>query len=390
MKTTLPFIPFIRANEDFDHVDSFYSDAPLCRVTLERPNFATKLTPKYSLWLDLAWDGAQQPVVNPNYQIYIHRHGSLACLANEEYLKSPQRTPLEGVLLKWLAEVVKASPYALSVPQLPHGDGVTNNKINKLLFAITLDWHQSLTHPPKLILPVILTNQRQLNKKTERNAKVNFVKSLVAKHSVEGLWITDQSIEDQQGTTNFEKERFPGIIDFFKEVRSACDVTTVIAGPFWGLGLLLWARGLASHFAIGLGSTYRYYLPGGMANPPKSRVMLAPLRRWASSTSGLVDWLDESLGLLPANSPEHAELAELRKGYSGLLSRETAKRQVARCYRAWVDKIIKVPSAGRSVALFQDLSAAFVTGKALPDLPDESGPARNPERVAEQLMLNCL
>jgi hypothetical protein len=267
---------------------------------------------------------------------------------------------------------------------------VENNKLNKLLFAITLDWHRTQPQPPKLILPVILTNQRQLNKKTERNGKVSFVKSLVAKYQIEGLWITDQSIEDQQGTTNFDKERFPGIIEFFREVRSACEVTTVIAGPFWGLGLLLWSRGLATHFAIGLGSTYRYYLPGGMANPPKARVMIPPLRRWASSNQDLVDWLDKALALLPSGTPEHAEFTELRKGYPALISRETAKRQVARCYRAWIDKIIKVPAAGRSVALFQDLSAAFVTGKALPDLPDESGPARNPERVAEQLMLNCL
>jgi hypothetical protein len=197
-------------------------------------------------------------------------------------------------------------------------------------------------------------------------------------------------LEDQAGTGNFDKERFPGIIDFFKELKIASNPSMVIAGPFWGVGLVLWARGLVSHFAIGMGSTYRYYIAGGMANKPKARIAIGPLRRWACATPDLEVWLKRCLTILPIGTPEHREFSELTKHFSALLSGDTAKRQVARAYREWIDKISTIPAAGRSVALFQDLTAAFVTGKSLPDLPDETGPARRPERVAEQLMLNCL
>lgn len=226
--------------------------------------------------------------------------------------------------------------------------------------------------------------------KTARNSKISFIKGLLANPGTDALWITDASLEDQAGTGNFDKVRFKGIIDFFKELQLICELPTIIAGPFWGLGLVLWARGLISHFAIGIGSTYRYHLPGGMPNQRKARIAIAPLRRWILSTPGLRKWIEECLTILPPASPEYKNLSNLLKNSSALLSEEVATRQVARVYRDWIDKISATPPPGRSVALFQDLTAAFVTGKSLPNIPDEKGPLRRPERVAEQLMLNCL
>lgn len=390
MRTTLPFIPFLRANNDLDHLDEFYSDAPLCRVSLERDKWVAKIRDKHRIWIDLGFEGIGQAVVNPDYLTFINRNGDLSALRSADFIKSPKRATIEQQLNKFLDQAAAFQPYAISIPQFPHEDGTDNNKINKLLFSITQDWKATRQSSVRLVLPVLFSNQRQLNKKTDRNHKVTFIKSLTAKAPVDALWVTDYSLEDQAGTGNFDKERFPGIVELFKELRSACDVAIIIVGPFWGLGLLLWARGLASHFAIGLGSTYRYYLSGGMANTPKARIAIGCLRRWVSSGPELEDWLKECLRRLPSASPEHREFSELLKHAVALLSRDTAKRQVARVYRGWIDKIIAVPSPGRSVALFQDLSAAFVTGKSLPDLPDETGPARKPERVAEQLMLNCL
>ena len=51
--------------------------------------------------------------------------------------------------------------------------------------------------------------------------------------------------------------------------------------------------------------------------------------------------------------------------------------------------IAAAPKAGRSMVLFQDLSAAYALGKSLPDI-EEEGTARRPESVVEPLMLSCL
>ena len=390
MKNNQPFIPFLRAGADFDHLNSFYSDAPLCRLTLDRNQLITKVKHKHRIWIDLSLDGIGLSPQTPDYVKYLEKYGDLSPLNDRDYAKSPKRAVIEKQIHGYLSEAKTYSPFAIGIPQLPQGDGTDSNRINKLLYLITVDWRNKNANAVKLVLPVIFTNQRQLNKKTERNPKVSFIKSLLSSPGADAIWITDHTLEDQAGTGNFDKERFPGIIEFFRELKTVCDLTTVIAGPFWGLGIVLWARGLCTHFGIGLGSTYRYYLPGGILHPAKSRVAIGALRRWVCATPDLEQWLKESLRVLPAGSPEAKELQEILKNHSAYLSSETAKRQVARVHRAWIDKIYDVPSSGRAVALFQDLTAAFVIGKSLPDLPDEKGLARRPERVAEQLMLNCL
>lgn len=174
-------------------------------------------------------------------------------------------------------------------------------------------------------------------------------------------------------------------------VSQVTSIFYTICGPYWGLGLVLWARGLVTHFGIGLGSTYRYYSPGaGVPNKAKSRIYVESLRRWISATPGLATWLQNAQAKLPPGTPAHLEFQALAKALPNYFDSEVAKRQITQGYRKWIDKIMASPPNGRSVALYQDLSAAFVTGKMLPDLPDEIGYARRPERVAEQLMLNCL
>ena len=68
---------------------------------------------------------------------------------------------------------------------------------------------------------------------------------------------------------------------------------------------------------------------------------------------------------------------------------DAAIEKLAVFYKYWFDGIANVPKAGRSMALFQDLSAAYALGKSLPPLDDERS-ARRPEAVAEMLMLSCL
>lgn len=393
MKTP-SFIPFLRANTDEANFKSFYADAPFVRVNLDKKTLLGKLSPKQNLWLDIGLDGiANAYPLNPksDWSAYLHRHGDISCLVDPAFLERPTRTKIEGPITAFLDDASKHNPAYLSVPQLPHEDGVKHNKINKLLTEITADWRKKQSSA-QLILPVIFTNQAQLNTKSPRTKTIKFVHTLMVKYGIDAVWSVDCTLEDQLGTQNFERIRFTGIINFWDELHALASLELSISGPYWGLGLLLWARGLVTHFGIGLGSTYRYYLPGGgfSLNDPKARIGVESLRRWVSATANLATWLQNEQAKLPPGGPEQVEFQALAKNAGNYLDYEVAKRQVAQTYRKWIDKIMASPPNGRSVALYQDLSAAFVTGKMLHDLPDEVGYARRPERVAEQLMLNCL
>ena len=83
--------------------------------------------------------------------------------------------------------------------------------------------------------------------------------------------------------------------------------------------------------------------------------------------------------------------AEPRPRWFG--AEDQARAQVAEFYKRWLGSLESVSPSGRSFALYQDLSNAYVLGRrfpGLPDLPDDEKTARRPERVAEQLMLQCL
>jgi hypothetical protein len=387
-----PFIPFIRTNSDEQNLSAFYADSPFVRVSLERKSLVAKLHLSHKLWIDVGLDGVGNAFIAkpaPDWKKHIDKHGDLSCLVDPVFLAKPVKGKIEKAITAFLSEAAAYSPAHISVPQLPYEKGVKHNKINRILAEIAADWRQQ-QKSIHFILPVILTNQSQLNTKTLRNPIVRFAQTLVSKYGFDSVWSVDSTLEDQLGTVNFERIRFRGIIDFLEELRKDCPLEKVIAGPYWGLGLVLWARGLATHFAMAVGSSYRYHLPGGMMHQPKGRIAIESLRRWVSSTNRLVDWLKKAEGTLPAGSPEQNEIRELLKHFPAYFDAEVGKRQVARAYRKWLDKIIASPPSGLAVALYQDLSAAFVTGKMLPDLPDEPGLARRPERVAEQLMLNCL
>jgi len=387
------FIPFLRANTDEANFKSFYADAPFVRVCLDKKTLLGKLPPKQKLWLDIGLDGiANACPLNADlaWSVYMHQYGNLSCLVDPTFLAQPARAQIEGPITAFLQDADKHNPAYLSVPQLPHEDGVKHNKINKVLAEIAADWRKNQSST-QLILPVIFTNQAQLNTKSPRTKTIKFIHALMVKHGIDAVWSVDSTLEDQLGTQNFERVRFTGIVDFWDELHALASPELTICGPYWGLGLVLWARGLVTHFGIGLGSTYRYYSPGaGVPNKAKARIAVESLRRWISATPGLAAWLQSAQAKLAPGAPAQAEFQALAKVLPNYFDSEVAKRQITQGYRKWIDKIMASPPTGRSVALYQDLSAAFVTGKMLPDLPDEVGYARRPERVAEQLMLNCL
>jgi len=163
-----------------------------------------------------------------------------------------------------------------------------------------------------------------------------------------------------------------------------------VAGPYWGLNLVLWARGLVDYPAIGIGNAYQYSLSGGPMRPPRERLPLGPLRRRCGVDPQVGGWLDHVLSRLGRSHPAHAELERMRRYFTALRPRPSAREQVAAFYKRWFDSIADSPPEGRALSLFQDLSAAYALGKPLGPIPGERGLARRPEAVAEPLMLSCL
>ena len=101
-------------------------------------------------------------------------------------------------------------------------------------------------------------------------------------------------------------------------------------------------------------------------------------------------WLDEAIAKLAPSHPAHTEFSEIKKQYTVLSGSDRAREQVVKFYKEWYDAIASAPKAGRSMALFQDLSGAYALGKSLPELPKDEGAVRKPEAVVESLMLSCL
>jgi len=265
----------------------------------------------------------------------------------------------------------------------------SRNKINRALARNAAEWKRTRKHNVKLILPVIFTHSKQVSLKTQRKGEL--AKECYELAGAQGVWVVDSTLNDQDGSGSLDK-RFQGLIKFHQELAEALPSDAIkIAGPYWGMNLILWARGLIHYPSIGLGGAYKYYIPGLTPTTGSKKVALSPLRRLAVASPGLGSWFGQALTKIIRGESAYTELEELSRTLPRIhLALLSSKTQVAKFYKSWFDRLASVPVSGRALALFQDLSKAFVLGRSLPALPAGEGTARRPERVAQQLMLNCL
>jgi hypothetical protein len=280
----------------------------------------------------------------------------------------------------------------VSVPQLPYIPGSSRNKINRLLAELSLKWKSVQRRPPRLILPVIFAKKwGQTDSKTERNTKVRLACACFEASGADGMWVVDSTLDDHAAVGTLENQRFPGIIHFHEEINAKLPADAVtIAGPYWGLNLVLWTRGLVRFPGIGVGRGYQYFLPGRdpQSKAAKTRVAIPPLKRLAVSTA-VKPWLQSALRRLNSDDPAYSELAKLAKSL-GFLTKEKARQRVAEFYRNWLVKLESVPASSRALTLYQDLSSAFVLGSRLESFDKNTEDVPNPAIIAKQLMVNCL
>jgi hypothetical protein len=385
------YIPFIYSSRDWSVTSAVYPDATVYRLPIQCADFPPPVDAR--LWIDTGTDSLENWPFdnNTSFADFFGEIPEAEQIADASF----QVTPEKAVVSRYIATVLESvldrvrRVEWLSVPQLAYVDGSERNKINRALAAATDDWKARKKYKGKLILPIILTNQRQLNNKTERNGKVALAASCRELSQSDGVWVVDSSLNDQAGTGNLEK-RFHGIVNFHAELSARLSTGTfTIAGPYWGLNLVLWARGLVQFPAIGVGKGYQYYIPGGPLFEGKPRLALAPLRRYRTWSPLLRKWLGDVLSEVPKGSDAFVAFSNILKNFQILSDRNQARRQLARFYLHWFKELAAVSPDSRSLALYQDFSRAYVLGKSLPDLPPPEKP-RSASRVAQQFMMACL
>ena len=201
-------------------------------------------------------------------------------------------------------------------------------------------------------------------------------------------------MDDLSGSDTLGKPKLPNLIKFHSELKNSLgENCKIIAGPYWGLNLILWARGLASCAAIGLGRGYRYYLSGssGMIRRAKVKVAVPSLKRLINNNSQFKKWLQFAKNSPLISTKAQSEFNNLYKKLNSYNTPDSAREQIAEFYRNWIYSLSDIPPSGRALALYQDFSNAFVVGSAIKNqLPVTERSARKPEQVAKQFMLNCL
>jgi len=387
------YIPFVNTQEDCQLLRQHYLDSTVVRVSLEKiESIAGQLPRQLPLWVDGAVDGYEHHLRKEEEAIpgYLKSIPEFEVLGHAGAVEKPDGKRVKKFVNALLDKCCQFKPLWLTIPQLPVVDTTVRNKMNSALATAAREWKSQSQFDGKLILPLIFTNKNQVCMKTKWRPRMDSALKWYAKAGADGVWAVDSSLSDQKGTGNY-RNRFASLVELHEYLRDRLSGgTTIVAGPYWGINLVLWARGLCDHPAICLGTGYQYHISGGFRKRGRTKVAIPPLRRLAVAGPELKIWLDDVLALLDPKGKAYTDFSMLRDNYDSLLAPFASKGQIAKFHRAWIHEIDQIPFAGRSLALYQDLSSAYVLGRQLPTLPPSGSFARRPEKVAEYYMLNCL
>jgi len=425
------YIPFVNSESDCAALKKHYGDARIVRLSLESiDRLKAKLPAHVGLWIDPAVDAYHHIWSNrwptdirthsvthikqnwpvdkdgkkedewkfklwQRWQRQFNRFQGYRTLAFDTCWQKKLEHDINAFVAGVLGECLRHNPKWITVPQLPLGKG--RSRVNRRLAQATGIWREQESdyRGVRLILPLIMTTTSSLNAKPSRDKILRLACERYTAAKADGVWVVDTSLNDQARNEKFPA-RYEKLIQFHRNLkRSLPPRATTIGGPYWGVNLVLWARGLCDFPAISLGTTYTYHISGGPTSQGSIRLAIPPLRRWAVANSDLADWLDNALKKLNPSDIAHSQLSRLRRSLTTSPVKSVASNQVARFYKEWFTAICAVSPPGRALALYQDLSSAFVLGRQLPPLPKTalpSAPSKVLEagKVAEQLMLHCL
>lgn len=399
------YIPFVNSGSDLEKLRKYYDKPAMARIQLSRTPSLRKRQIQHlcPLWIDPEIDGYHHMLKRgeawPKWEEHIGQFKGHEVLANPASLKSANtranRDILKPLVFGVMNKCLQFNPEWITLPQLPVTEDSTRHMMNKDLAKVAGSWYRESRFDGKLVLPLIFTHANQLKGKTEWNPKLKAAKRCFEAANADIIWAVDSELSDWKGSGTFE-DRFKSLIAFHTDLRASFPKAVIVAGPYWAMNLVLWARGLCDYPAIAVGHNFSYNISGGFipTDPPKPVLALVPLRRLVRHPDDLAGWLDKAIGALDPSDAAAQELSRLRDRFEELGQYELASNQVAEFYGQWLNELNAIPLGGRSLALFQDLSSAYVLGKELKKkagvLPKSEAPARDPGKVSEQLMLHCL
>ena len=139
---------------------------------------------------------------------------------------------------------------------------------------------------------MIFTSTIQLTKKQIRDNKFDSIKNCYEIANADGIWIADTTLSNQYRNDQY-LNRYTKLIEFHEKIKESFSKAIKIVGPYWGLNLVLWVRGLCDYPAISLGTPYVYYVSCGTARSGNIRLAIPPIKRWVVASKELHTWLKE-------------------------------------------------------------------------------------------------
>ncbi len=350
-------IPFVTSVDVCDLVKKYYHDSEIIRIPLDRAEkFIPHLPHSAKVWIDPCVDGLDdldkrrsEPGSKNSWFEFMSKFTNFQIMGSPNFIQKPVVADVNEFVKAVMNECASHNPTWITIPQIPLTKDSERNKINRELAKATRKWKSSAGFNGRLILPLVFTHQNQLNRKTERNPKVREAERCYAEAQADGFWVVDSSMQDDNGSKTLRNIRFPGIINLHEELNNHISTKIKITGPYWGLNIVLWARGLVDYPAIGVGAGYQYFLAGlaGIKKTTITRLALSMLRRRVNNEPQLQSWINSSIAVLAPSHPAYNEISDLRTRLTVLKEQTRAKEQIAKFYKQWYNIIASVPKEGR-------------------------------------------
>lgn len=405
------YIAVVNGTRDSELVAKHYARAAGVRLPLERArDLVAKLPNELSLWIDGGIDGLHRvesrTSMSDSYMAYIKgfSHG------DDVLQKGLAGGCGQPVVTKFVGEMLSRcaslNPRWISVPQVPYDTTRPRGrmKFNRQLLTATREWQAANRLDCNYMLPVLLHELEAMDTKTRsRNDVIKWIDKARGECSTNGIWVVNSALEDERGSQPNQEKRFPGLVAFHSELRDHMrDGIRIVAGPYWAMNIILWARNLIDNPVIGIATGYRYYVSGGKFSQPTDKVAIPPLLRRASVSAELKAWMQEAEQILASSSSSASGISGIGSSFTqaasdlaslsrqlGRLRGRLAHEQVAGFYKDWLEELGRIAPSIRALALRQQFSAAHVVGSVVGELP-KGNQARQAGRLAQQFMLSCL
>jgi len=405
-------------SDDCDVVQNHYAETCGTKIRLRHFDELKHCIPQTSsVWIDAGIDALHRSGnMSKGWKTYIEGFENGQHVLDHGLAATFERAKLVAFTKSVMDACAAHDPAWITIPQVPltsSTDG-SRNKVNKAFAQIVGEWRDSSQYGGRLMLPLILYGTDVLDKMGNWKPRLKDLITRLQICSANGVWVVCSDLKDEDGSGPNERTRLPGLAALHEELhdRLPGNNIKVVAGPYWAMALILWARGLVDHPLVDLGAGYRYTIPGSPGGRTgKIRIAIPSLRRRVVAVPQLAGWLQAAAKKLRthASSVESSstpsprigsaaiefrsaadEFERLSKDLSQLaLDADTARQQVSRFYRSWLDAMSQSSSKTRSLSLRQDFSAADLVGSIVGTLPKGTKP-RHAGRLARQYMQSCV